>query len=149
MTESSGERERRIVAEGMRQRDQRHRDAKSRRPPTISTIVCQGEHAVLVLHSCVFGRSERNMRRFRVRKEKPSAQHAVAVHIDLVEPRKRRWMGTTIEPTNHRYATIERDGGVLYDSRSDVPIDMRAWEKRHAESVGRAVAGGYASDRDE
>jgi hypothetical protein len=77
------------------------------------------------------------MRKFRVTKVKPYAQYDVVVSIDLVEPRKRRWMGTTIEPTNHRYATIERDGDVLYDSRSDVPIDMRAWEAKRREFAAR------------
>jgi hypothetical protein len=34
--------------------------------------------------------------------------------------RERKHKGNIVAPDDHRYFTIERDGEVLYDSRSDV-----------------------------
>jgi hypothetical protein len=37
-------------------------------------------------------------------------------------------------PSGERYLTIERDGEVIYDSRTDVPIDMAKWTAVYEEN---------------
>ncbi len=87
----------------------------------------------IVLHSAVFGTTKQIVREFKVTDVKPYAQYPVAVSISFVEPRKRRWGSYTIVPDNIRFATVERGGQVLYDSRKTVPIDMTAWEETYRE----------------
>jgi hypothetical protein len=51
---------------------------------------------------------------------RPRAQYATSVSVWFQQPRERKHKGITVAPDDHRYFTIERDGEVLYDSRSDV-----------------------------
>jgi hypothetical protein len=95
----------------------------------------EGEHALVVTHTAVVGGKSHGeppeyewadkARRFKVRPPAPYAQHAVSVCIECVAPGRRNGTYRIVVPTNTTYVTIERDGAVLYDSRTEVPCDMR------------------------
>jgi hypothetical protein len=87
-----------------------------------------GGSATIVQHCAVSGRLETQVRTWAVGEPRPYAQYPIAVSIVFMEPRKRRRSGFTITPDNRRFLTVEANGVTLYDSRSDVPCDMAAWE---------------------
>ena len=96
----------------------------------------ENEITRIVQHCAVFGELRTCVREFEISEVKPYAQYPVSVNISFVEPRKRQWAYITITPDNLRYATIERGGDVLYDSREDVFCDMAQWtesNQQHAE----------------
>jgi hypothetical protein len=49
-------------------------------------------------------------------------------------PKKRNLRGRQIVPDNREFYTIEQNGRVIYDSRTDVPCDMVEWERLHQKS---------------
>jgi hypothetical protein len=90
--------------------------------------VREGNKATLIRHCAVFGRKRKEVRKFRVTDPAPFAQYPVAVTIWITEPRKRTSFGYRATPDNLTYLTVEVQGAVVYDSRSDVPCDMEKWE---------------------
>jgi hypothetical protein len=101
----------------------------------------QGDKATIIFHSCVFGLSRREVRKFTVCDPKPYAQHPISVRVEFIEPRERTSKSTTITPEDHRYLTIEHGEEVLYDSRADVPIDMEWWRAKYEEFNGNKAGG--------
>jgi len=87
---------------------------------------------VIVTHSCVFGTSRTEVRKFDIGKPRSYAQYRVSVDISFVEPGKRRGKHQTVVPDNIKFITVEQNGAVVYDSRTDVPCDMVEWRKRYA-----------------
>jgi hypothetical protein len=87
-----------------------------------------GGSATIVQHCAVFGRLATQVRTWTVGEPRPYEQYPTAVSVVFMDPRKRRRSGFTITPDNRRFLTVEANGVTLYDSRSDVPCDMAAWE---------------------
>ena len=50
--------------------------------------------------------------------------------VDIVfwEPRKRNAASIRVRKDNISFYTVERQGSVVFDSRTDVPVDMQQWE---------------------
>jgi hypothetical protein len=106
-----------------------------------------GEHAVIVMHSSVvggmivgeridaetFGKHKTIARKWSVSPPERYAQYDKSVCVMWQPPRKRNWRYDTIVPNNLRYCTIEHDNGVLYDSRTDIPVDMGQFNKTRQE----------------
>jgi hypothetical protein len=92
--------------------------------------------ATLVLHSCVFGRSETEVVEIATKVER-YAEHPQAVYIRFREPRKHTWAGTWIEPVSIRYAEILVNGRVVYDTRSEIPFDMAVFRAGEARTRAR------------
>lgn len=102
---------------------------------------------VVVVHCAVFGRFERRVKSFEVGSPQPLGEYPVGVLVSFVEPRQRRAEGLTIVADNTRFVTVEDRGRVLYDSRSDVPCDMAAWEQTRAQFYGTPGADSSPSAR--
>ena len=93
--------------------------------------------ATIIQHCAVFGQLMTEVRWFKVCEPRRHAQHERAVYVNFIKPRKRVEAYYTIVPDNTRYLTIEDQWGkLLYDSRSEVPCDMEAWQKIRAEHGG-------------
>jgi hypothetical protein len=90
-------------------------------------MMVQGMRALIVTHSAVFGQRQTSVRKWSIGKSEPCGQHPVSVSILFYEPKKRRPALFRIVPDNLKYLTVEQDGAVIYDSRSDVPCDMGKW----------------------
>lgn len=121
---------------------------------TFNSETRAGEHVLLVRHTAVvggatFGKPVRfddakPVRRVRVGKPQPYAQYPVSVGVYFVEPGKRNEAGYTVTPDNLRYFTIENEsGGVFYDTRQDVPVDMTAFAATRERFVKEWQASGY------
>ena len=91
----------------------------------------------LVQHCGVFGRIETECRWAHVGAVERYAQYERAVCISFCKPRQRRWCFIHIVSNDVRYATLEQNGRVVYDSRTDVPCDMEKWEATRKEWIGR------------
>ena len=52
----------------------------------------------------------------------------------VLAPKARKLRGRQIVPDNRQFYTIEQNGRVFYDSRTDVPCDMVEWERLHQKS---------------
>jgi hypothetical protein len=103
---------------------------------------CSGTNATIIQHCATFGNLKTQVRKFYVSDPKPYAQYDAAIDVSFVEGGKRRPAYFTITSDNRRWLTIEADDGrVLYDSRTDVPCDMKKWEpiyqENKAEWLGR------------
>ena len=107
-----------------------------------------GEKATIVQHCAVFGTLKTEVRKLTIGTPRPYAQHRVSITISFVKPRERKWSSYTMTPDDLRYLTIEQDGKVLYDSRTDVPVDMEAWRARYAEERARWLARQAEIDRE-
>ncbi|HTX96840.1 MAG TPA: hypothetical protein VME67_19485 [Mycobacterium sp.] len=95
-----------------------------------------GGKAVIKVFDPVMGPWKKDARKFQVGDLRPSyAQYDLAVHISWWEPRKRTGESITVHGTSsdddrpQRFAVIEVDGQIVYDSRSDVPVDMDRWHE--------------------
>jgi hypothetical protein len=95
----------------------------------------------------VFGTSKTIVREFKVTDMKSYAQYPIAVRLAFVEPGKRRWSSTTIVPDNIRFATVERGGQVLYDTRKTVACDMAKWTKTYRKQRDQWLARQAEIDR--
>jgi hypothetical protein len=82
------------------------------------------------------GRLETPVRAYLVEPPRPYAQHRASVSVAFIEPRQSRAAFYRILGDNLRYLTIEVDGQVIYDSRSDVPCDMDHWAATNARFQG-------------
>lgn len=105
------------------------------------TMKREGDKATIIQHCAMFGNLKTEVRKFDVGEVKPHAQHKKSVYVSFIKPRERRSYYYLMVPDNVRYITIERDGKVLYDSRTDVPCDMAAWQKSYDEHKGNAWRG--------
>lgn len=94
----------------------------------MSSPVREGTHADLVSHCSVFGRSVTPVRWFRVGEARPYAQYARSVDVFFIEPRKRKKYVMQAHEGGPRFITIEVQGQTVYDSRTEVPVDMDKWE---------------------
>jgi hypothetical protein len=94
----------------------------------------QGDKATIIQHSSAFGILRTEVRKFEVYEPRPYAQHPVSVSVSFAKPRERKIYGYRMVEDGERYLTIERDGQVLYDSRTDVPIDMAKWTAVYEEN---------------
>jgi hypothetical protein len=81
----------------------------------------EGGHAMIKQYCSVFGVLITEVRKFTVSEPRPYAQYPTSVDVSFVKPRQRRSYSYTIVPDGIRYLTIERNGDVVYDSRTDVP----------------------------
>ena len=90
--------------------------------------------ALIVQHCAVFGRLETPVRAYCIGEPERYAQHPVSVALFFIRPRKRTSASYTLVPDNLRYATVEVDGKVIYDTRKDVPCDMNKVGKRPTSS---------------
>lgn len=124
-------------------------------------IQLSGENATLAFHCSVvgmmsrgdpvdtedFGVSKYSARKFSVCCPKPYAQHPVSVAVSWCLPRERKSKFRTIVPDGMEYCTVTApDGRVLYDSRTDIPVDMDAFaaELQRWRDKWRAIASTYA-----
>jgi hypothetical protein len=89
----------------------------------------KGGRALIVQHCCVYGDLPTPVRQFTVHPPKPYAQHPTEVLVSFIEPRRRNGAYYHVAPDNVRYLTIEQDGVIIYDSRSEVPCDMEQWKQ--------------------
>jgi hypothetical protein len=92
--------------------------------------ISEADALMIIQHCAVFGTLKTVVREFEV-DVKPYAQYPIAARISFVEPRKRSWASYTITPDNLRFATVERGGQVLYDTRKTVPCDMAQWSETY------------------
>jgi len=100
--------------------------------------VRDGGSAVVVKHCAVFGRRETPVRTFKVGEvQRPYAQYDAGVTMIFQSPRERKRWGWTAVQDNLTYFTIEVDGNTVYDSRQDVPCDMKEWEATKREMASR------------
>jgi hypothetical protein len=97
--------------------------------------------------TAVFGTLKTVVREFKV-DVKPYAQYPIAARISFVEPRKRSWASYTITPDNLRFATVERAGQVLYDTRETVPCDMAQWSETYRKHRDQWLARQAEIDRE-
>ena len=88
-----------------------------------------GGRALIVQHCAVWGDLPTQVRSFRVHGPQVYAQYPTFVVVVLKEPKRRNAAYFNVTPDNIRYLTIEQDGEVVYDSRSEVPCDMEAWNQ--------------------
>jgi hypothetical protein len=127
-------------------------------------IQLAGESATLTFHSSVvgimgsneaaivdtedFGVSQYLARKFSVYRPEPYAQHPISVGVSWCRPRERKSKYKTIVPNGMEYFTVKApDGRLLYDSRTDIPVDMDAfaasllrWRNQWREHFRRAPA---------
>jgi hypothetical protein len=109
---------------------------------------CSGKNATIIQHCATFGNLKTRVRKFDVFEE-PHARYDAAIHVSFVEPGKRRSSYFTIKSDDHRWLTIEADDGtVLYDSREDVPCDMKKWEPVYQENKAEWLARQAEIDRE-
>jgi hypothetical protein len=104
--------------------------------------------AVLVQHCTVYGDLRTDMRTWKVEPLAPYARHQRAVEITFQEGRKRAHSRIVVTPGG-RWATVESpDGAILYDSRTDIPVDMEKWEAGRREWIEgqEACAGRQGGD---
>ena len=104
-------------------------------PPTNTRP--HGNHATLILHYsvdelCVAGEPPKydyaeSILSWEVSSPKPYDEFPSSVVIRYKTHNERK--SYLIAQDNIIYATIERDGQVLYDSRTEVPCDMNAFYK--------------------
>ena len=95
-------------------------DASGRRvrPVKKPALIDTTNAITIVQHCAVFGTLRTIVREFKVTNLASYAQYPIAVRLAFVEPRKRQWASLRRStPVNLRFATVERDGQVLYDSR--------------------------------
>jgi hypothetical protein len=92
----------------------------------MNSVRLGGGKAMIVRHHSVFGTRRIKVRTFCVGMPRPFAQHPVSVTVSFTELRKRRGSFLTVYD-DLAYLTIERGSEILYDSRSDVPVDMGQW----------------------
>jgi len=88
--------------------------------------------ATLVEHCAIYGRLETPVRLIQTGEPKPHAQHQTSVTVFFKGPGRRKGRFITILPDGIRYAQIEVDGAVIWDSREFVPCDMAKWEEAKA-----------------
>jgi hypothetical protein len=96
-----------------------------------------GKDAILILHHavdelCVAGEPPKYdfaqpILSWEVSPPKPYDEYPIIVTIGIVELHNSRKSSYLVAQDNLTYATIERDGQVLYDSRTEVPCDMDAF----------------------
>ena len=117
-------------------------DASGRRvrPVKKPALIDTTNAITIVQHCAVFGTLRTIVREFKVTNLASYAQYPIAVRLAFVEPRKRQWASYTITPDNLRFATVERDGQVLYDLRKTVPCDMAEWTKTYRKQRERWLA---------
>ena len=98
-----------------------------------------GNDATLILHHsvdeiCVAGELPKYdfatpILSWEVSPPKPYDEYLITVTIQIVELHNRHKSSYLVGQDNLTYATIERGGQVLYDSRTEVPCDMDAFYK--------------------
>jgi len=99
-----------------------------------------GEKATIIQHCSALGILKTEVRKFDVHEPKPYAQYPISVTVWFVEPRKRNRYYYTMTPDGIRFLTIECGGKVVYDSRTDIPIDMDKWTERFSKNKAAALA---------
>ena len=104
------------------------------------STIREGEKATIIQHCAVFGNLKTEVRKYEVSDPKPYAQYLTSIHVSFVKPGKRKWAYFTIVPDDLRYLTVEHNGEVLYDSRTDVPCDMTKWEPIYQENKAQWLA---------
>ncbi len=107
------------------------------RTSTQAPVLRGGGKATIIQYCAVFGRLETPVRQWSAREPAPYAQHPIAVSVSFSEPRKQRTSFFNIVPNNTRYLTVEQDGVVVYDSRSEVPCDMQDWQAIRNDIINR------------
>jgi hypothetical protein len=90
----------------------------------------EGSNAIIFSHSCVFGLSRRPVRSWWVSDVKPYAQYQRSITIGFIEPRKRNGRSFVAKDGDRAptFYTVEQDGLILYNSRSDIAVDMEEWQ---------------------
>jgi hypothetical protein len=100
---------------------------------TFDPVTRTGGPAMIVRHDAVLaGASDGvvqadegySVRKFEINRPGPRAQHPVSVRINYVLPGKRNWESCVATPDDYRYYKIKIGNDVVYDSRTEVPIDM-------------------------
>lgn len=89
-------------------------------------------HALLVQHCAVDGRLETPVRAYAITPSKPFGPHATSVVVSFIRSGKRNGGAFRIVSDHLRYLTIEVDGQVIYDSRTEVPCNMTQWAETNA-----------------
>jgi hypothetical protein len=85
-----------------------------------------GEDAIMTVHTACFGDLNIQVSKFKVSEIRPFAQHSISISIEFIEPRKRKPLNKTVVPNGIEFVTITNGVGIcIYDSRLDVPCDMR------------------------
>jgi hypothetical protein len=92
----------------------------------------EGGRALIVQHCAVWGDLPTQVCQFTVRSPEPYAQYPTSVLVLFKEPKRRNSAYFKIYPDSIRNLTIEQDGAVIYDSRSEVPCDMEEWHRSAA-----------------
>ena len=89
---------------------------------------------VAIFHHCTLsGVSRTDAREVRIDPPDREAQYDDVVTIRYTEPRKRRGRYFSVDPTNIVFVTVEVGGRLVYDSRTEVPLDMAFWNEKRAE----------------
>ena len=94
----------------------------------------KGENATYVWHNAHFGLMKAEAYKLEVSNVAPFDGYDKTVWISTQRKKGRKWGPNIVRPINIHFATIERDGQIIYDSRWDVPCDMNVWEgerKKH------------------
>lgn len=88
----------------------------------------EGENGVLITHSAIFGARSEPIRKWMVSEVTPSSHFRATVEVSIrtIAPRKRTWNSRTAYG-DETYYTIEVEGETVYDSRTDVSVDMDRW----------------------
>jgi hypothetical protein len=103
----------------------------------------EGKNATILTYNFMRAEpSKRNVREFKVLEVKPYAQYERSVSIVYCEPRRRRKFAITCFEDNLHYILIHQKGrGIIYDSRLDVPCDMKVFaEERRSIEARRSKA---------
>lgn len=88
----------------------------------------EGQHGLLITHSAISGTRSEPIRKWVISEVVPSSHYRATVEVSIrtLAPRKRTWESRTAYG-NETYYTVEVDGETVYDSRTDVPVDMERW----------------------
>jgi hypothetical protein len=114
------------------------------RPEAGSTEIreCWDRPGLAIIHDrhAVFGDRDIAVRKFSVSDAEPAGQYEHTVTVRYIKKHQQTSNDLQILPTNMRYVTIEKDGAIIYDSRTDVPCDMAQWRAYRQPHHSRLMA---------
>ena len=92
----------------------------------------KGTDSIIVKHSVKEGTREIFVRTYEMLISQSIGHYEMVLVLRHKAPRERHWRYMYAIPCGYAYLTVEKEGKIVYDSRSEIPCNMEQFKALHA-----------------